>query len=84
MNSLLGVSILAILPMHLAGSGQLSSETANKKPLSSLMVDSLGTVMLIDIYDPFQGEGDNKADSLAAKPYGSFLQEGDLLCRAPY
>lgn len=73
--------MLAILLVHLAGSGQLSGEIANKKPLASLMANSLGTVMLIDAYNPFQGEGGCETDSLAAKPYGSFLEEGDFLCR---
>lgn len=39
--------MLAILLVHLAGSGQLSGEIANKKPLASLMANSLGTVMHI-------------------------------------
>lgn len=54
--------------LHFAGSGQLSSEIANKKPLASLMANSLGTVMLIDAYAPLQGEGESKTNSLAAKP----------------
>lgn len=57
-----------------------SDEIANKKPLASLMANSLGTVTLTDVYGLLQGEGETKTGSLASKPYGNFLRLEETCC----
>jgi hypothetical protein len=47
------------------------------------MANSLGIARLMDVYCPFHREGETKTGSLATKPHGNFLEEGELLSWMP-